>query len=176
MRYAQIRKMDISNGPYVGISLFVQGCGFHCLMCFNSETWDFNGGKEWTPEIEEDFVSLAGKPQYKRISILGGEPLAPENVEGVLHLLRKIRATYGEEKQIWMHTGYYWKEIFYSYIDKYDVENENRKEVVKLCDYIVDGRFVYELKDFNYQYAGSTNQTVINVKERLQREGLSEDN
>ena len=61
MRYSLIREMDVSNGWGVGISLFVQGCHFHCKGCFNQDTWDFNGGKEWTPEIEKKFIELANK-------------------------------------------------------------------------------------------------------------------
>lgn len=76
MRYAQIRKMDISNGIGVGVSLFVQGCPFHCKDCFNPETWDFNGGKEWTDETLVAFLKYTNKPYVRRVSFLGGEPLA----------------------------------------------------------------------------------------------------
>lgn len=106
MRYAQIRKMDISNGEGIGISLFVQGCHFHCKNCFNQETWDFKGGKEWTPAVEEGFIKLAGKPYIKRISILGGEPLADENVKAVYDLIVHLREIYGDSKEIWLYTGY----------------------------------------------------------------------
>lgn len=170
MKYASIRKLDISNGVGIGVSLFVQGCHFHCKDCFNQETWDFGDGKEWTEEIEEEFIDLANKDYISRISLLGGEPLAPENVKGVLNLLKKIRNRYGNTKSIWIHTGYYWDEIFYNPIDKFDITNEDRKEIVKMCDYIVDGRFITELKDFNYMWAGSTNQTFINVKDRIKQE------
>ena len=88
MRYSQIREMDISNGEGIGVSLFVQGCHFHCKGCFNQETWDFNGGKQWTKETKNKFVELAGKPYVKRISILGGEPLADENITEVYFLLQ----------------------------------------------------------------------------------------
>lgn len=94
MRYAQIRSMDISNGEGVGVSLFVQGCPFHCKNCFNSETWDFNGGKEWTEETKNKFMELIDRPYIKRISILGGEPLAEQNLDGVLSLIKEIREKY----------------------------------------------------------------------------------
>ena len=76
MRYASIRELDISNGEGVGVALFVQGCHFHCYNCFNPDTWDFNGGKEWTQDTEDKLIELANKPYIKRLSILGGEPLA----------------------------------------------------------------------------------------------------
>ena len=89
MRYAQIRKLDVSNGAGVGISLFVQGCHFHCFNCFNQETWNFVGGKEWTPDIEKRFLELARRTYIKRVSILGGEPSAVENVNTVIDICKK---------------------------------------------------------------------------------------
>lgn len=94
MRYAQIRSMDISNGEGVGISLFVQGCDRHCFNCFNSETWNFNGGKAWTEETKNKFIELIDRPYIRRISILGGEPLAEQNLDGVLSLIKEIREKY----------------------------------------------------------------------------------
>ena len=84
IRYAQIRNLDLSNGEGIGVALFVQGCRFRCPNCFNSETWDFNGGKEWTTETRDRFIELTSRPYIKRISILGGEPLAEENLDDVL--------------------------------------------------------------------------------------------
>ena len=100
MRYAQIRNMDISNGENIGVSLFVQGCRFKCKNCFNKETWDFSGGKEWTKEIESKFFELIDRPYIKRISILGGEPLADENAEEVLNLIKEIKGRF-PTKDIW---------------------------------------------------------------------------
>ena len=94
MRYAQIRSMDVSNGEGVGVSLFVQGCTFHCKNCFNSETWDFNGGKEWTEETKEKLIGLIARPYIKRVSILGGEPLAKQNLDDVLKLIKEIRISF----------------------------------------------------------------------------------
>ena len=100
MRYAQVRSMDISNGEGIGVSLFVQGCPFnpHCTNCFNSETWDFNGGKEWTTEVKEKFLELIDRPYIKRVSILGGEPLADENLDDVLDLVTEINKRYNFQK------------------------------------------------------------------------------
>ena len=90
--------MDISNGEGVGVALFVQGCHFHCHNCFNTETWDFNGGKEWTQEVKEKFLELIDKPYIKRVSILGGEPLADENLDDVLDLVTEINKRYNFQK------------------------------------------------------------------------------
>ena len=133
--------MDISNGEGVGIALFVQGCRFKCHNCFNSETWDFNGGKEWTSEVKEKFLELIDKPYIKRVSILGGEPLADENLDGVLDLVTEINKRYNFQKvdsanpckmgiseventnrirlslpnkTIWIYSGYSWNDIWCS--------------------------------------------------------------
>ena len=139
MRYAQIRSMDISNGEGVGVSLFVQRCDRHCFNCFNSETWDFNGGKEWTEKTKNKFMELIDRPYIRRISILGGEPLAEQNLDDVLSLIKEIREKYPisqnpnsenigksrvledenskeirislPEKTIWLYTGFRWNYI-----------------------------------------------------------------
>ena len=139
MRYASIRSMDISNGEGVGISLFVQGCPFHCPNCFNSETWDFYSGREWTKEVKTDFIKLASRPYIKRISLLGGEPLAEQNLNGILDLVLELKKQKNDiqdivcdtdtehnilgnksneirlssqQKQIWLYSGYQWEHIF----------------------------------------------------------------
>lgn len=168
MRYARIRKMDVSNGEGVGISLFVQGCHFHCKGCFNQETWDFNGGKEWTPEVEEQFIQLANKPYIKRISILGGEPLADENVRDVYYLITQLKSRY-PEKKIWLYTGYEWEKIVE---ESHTIRVENgdylsnlyRYGAIVFADIVVDGKFQLDKQDLyndNIVFAGSTNQRVI---------------
>lgn len=170
IRYASLRTMDISNGEGVGIALFVQGCHFHCYNCFNQETWEFNGGKEWTEEIEQKFISFADKPYIKRISLLGGEPLAAENLDALIHLLNQIRILFGKNKKIWLFSGYIWDKIF-PHVLRIDLAQEEikRQEVVKLCDVLVDGQFVDELKDLTLKWRGSSNQRVIDVQQSLEK-------
>ena len=147
MRYASIRELDISNGEGVGVSLFVQGCHFHCKGCFNSETWNFNGGNEWTEEIEKQFLQLIDRPYIKRISILGGEPLANENINDVIKLVKKCKLLF-PDKKIWLWSG----NDFLSYISSLDIIN--------YVDYIIDGKYINELKDFNLLFRGSSNQHI----------------
>ena len=147
--------MDISNGEGVGVALFVQGCHFHCHNCFNTETWDFNGGKEWTPDVKEKFLELIDRPYIKRVSILGGEPLADENLDGVLDLVTEINKRYNfqkvdsanpvksrvseaknadkirllsSHKNIWLYTGY-------KLIIDYSESKRQRKTVFTLLPY-----------------------------------------
>ena len=167
MRYSSIRKMDISNGEGIGISLFVQGCHFHCKGCFNPETWDFNGGKEWTNDIEAKFLQLADKPYIKRISILGGEPLAGKNIEGVYALLREIRFKFGDEKVIWLYTGYKWETCYQDIL--------YRRNILRLVDVLVDGQFEIDKQDlYNKKivFAGSTNQRIIYSRKSIEQNKL----
>lgn len=172
MRYAQIREMDISNGSGIGIALFVQGCHFHCPGCFNQETWDFNGGKEWNGKIEEKFISLADKPYIKRISLLGGEPLADENINSIWELLNKIRLKYGDTKKIWLYSGYTWEKIINipEYVNPMTFNQHLRRNIVSNCDILVDGSFDITKQDLfnkNIVWAGSTNQRVIDIQNSL---------
>lgn len=168
MRYASIRSMDISNGEGVGVSLFVQGCHFHCKNCFNQDTWDFSGGKEWNREIEGEFMKLVNRPYIKRVSLLGGEPLADENVLDIMRLINRIK-TECPDKKIWCYTGYTWEQIFpivNPYLNLTQAEM-TRQNAVKNCDILVDGRFVEEEKDLSLEFRGSKNQRIIDVKERI---------
>lgn len=161
-RYALIREMDISNGEGVGVSLFVQGCHFHCPGCFNQETWDFNGGKEWTEEIENKFFELIDKPYIKRVSILGGEPLANENRYKVFLLCQKIKNKFSDKK-IWIYSGYTYEEI---------IQSRERSKPLLYADVLVDGQFRLDLQDINNKqinFAGSINQRIIDVQESLQQ-------
>ena len=175
MRYASMRSLDISNGENVGVSLFVQGCHFHCYNCFNSDAWDFNGGKKWTEETENRFMELINRPYIKRVSILGGEPLADENVEVIYGLLRRIKNNF-PTKKIWVYTGYTYEEITadHSFItnegssvqSKFDAY---RSAILSVCDVLVDGRFIDKLKDPSLAFRGSSNQRVIDVSETIKK-------
>ena len=169
MRYAQIRSMDISNGEGVGVSLFVQGCDRHCFNCFNSETWDFNGGKEWTEETKNKFIKLIDKPYINRISVLGGEPLAEQNLDEVLSLIKEIRISF-PEKTIWLYTGYEWNQIMSPATTddlKSTIIAEQRKEIISNVDVLVDGEYIDEQKDLTLKWRGSKNQNCIDVKQSL---------
>ena len=173
MRYAQIRSMDISNGEGVGVSLFVQGCPFHCKNCFNSETWDFNGGKEWTEKTKNKFMELIDRPYIKRVSFLGGECLADQNLDVVLDLIKEISISF-PEKTIWLYTGFTWEDIMYrrmphppKYTQADFLQWNKRKEIISLCNVVVDGEYIDEQHNLSKKWAGSYNQRVISVQESL---------
>ena len=156
MRYAQIRKTHISNGPGIRISIFVQGCSFHCKNCFNSETWDFDGGKEFTNKELEYLLTLGENTHTKGLSILGGEPLHPNNVDTVIEICKAYKEKF-PDKTIWLWTGFTYENL-----------NDKQKEVLKYLNVLVDGQFVDELKDFRLKYCGSSNQRVIDVNKTLE--------
>lgn len=164
-----MRNLDISNGEGVGVSLFVQGCPFHCFGCFNSDTWDFNGGKEWTEKTKDKFIKLINRPYIKRISFLGGECLAEQNLDEILSLIKQIRISF-PEKIIWLYTGYSYSEIFRgqsSCLSQEGLNNFKRREIIKLCNIVVDGEYIDEQKDLTLRWRGSKNQRVIDVKQSL---------
>ena len=170
--------MDISNGEGVGVALFVQGCHFHCTNCFNPDTWDFSGGKEWTPEVEDKLIELANKPYIKRLSILGGEPLADENLDGVLHLVNRFRLSF-PNKTIWLYSGYKWKECQpfseegllkgSNFAPKLQKILQKRYEIISKCDVMVDGRYVDSQRNPSKKWAGSDNQRVIDIRKSLEQ-------
>lgn len=156
--------MDISNGEGIGVALFTQGCHFRCKGCFNSETWDFDKGKEWTKSDEENFFELLSKPYITRASILGGEPLCDENVGAILGIIRKIRHRF-PDKSIWLYTGYTLEEIFSKPTSAF---NALRQACVVNSDYVISGRFDISRQDLYgklIKWAGSTNQRVTKVSD-----------
>ena len=154
MRYASIRDLDISNGNDIGVTLFTQGCHFHCKNCFNKSTWDFDGGKEFTKETCDKFMKLVNRPFIKRVSILGGEPLTKENVDDVCNILKQIK-----NKTIWVYTGYTFEEL----LEAMKIDTSLR-DFLNNIDVLVDGKYVEELSVPSPQWCGSSNQIVYRLK------------
>ena len=154
MKYNKIRKMDISNGPGVRVSIFFQGCSFHCENCFNQETWDFLGGHDFGEEQINEIIKLAEPDYISGLSILGGEPMHPKNILGTTELVKKFRKNY-PKKSIWAWSGFLYEDYL------------KDKEVLKYLDVIVDGQFKNDLRNPNLKWRGSSNQRVIDVKKSL---------
>jgi len=171
MRYAKIRKTDISNGPGIRVSIFVQGCSFHCKGCFNQDTWDFNGGKEFTDEIFDKLIDLCKGEHIQGLSILGGEPLHENNVDTVLEIVKRFRKEC-PGKDIWLWTGFEVDALFDDLILKYE-DVRNYLELIKNLDVVVDGQFEIDKANPNLKYKGSANQRVIDVKKTLQNQEIT---
>ena len=159
MRDNKIRKMDISNGPGVRVSIFMQGCTFNCKNCFNPETHDFNGGKEFTQDTIERILELCSYDYIVGLSILGGEPMHPKNIEGTKSLAKAFKEKF-PDKTIWTWTGFL--------MDR-DLMD---KEVLKYIDVLVDGQFETELSNPTLKYKGSENQRVIDVQMSLKKKKI----
>ncbi len=165
MNYAKIRKCDVANGPGVRVSLFVSGCNHHCKNCFNPEAWNFNYGEEFTKK-EEDQIIEDLKPDYiTGLSLLGGEPFEQKNQEGLAPLVSKVKQEY-PDKKIWCYTGFTFDEQILGKMVN-EEHRETTKQMLENIDYIVDGKFVNELKDPKLQFRGSSNQRIIDVKKSL---------
>lgn len=158
MRYNRIRKLDISNGPGVRVSIFFQGCPFHCKNCFNPETWDFNGGHEFTDETIEHIINLCSPSHITGLSILGGEPMHPKNIDGTIKLCKTFKEKF-KEKNIWCWTGY-------------TFENIINKEIFNYIDVLIDGQFDENKFDSNLKWRGSANQRVIDIAKTLKNKKI----
>ncbi len=166
MKYAQLRAMDVANGEGIRVSLFASGCTHNCKGCFNKEYQNFNYGNEMTFAVVDELISLLKKPQYKGLTLLGGEPF--QNLE-LVEYIKPIRAYIDEynagllhqkstKKDIWMYSGYTFEQI---------VEDEKKLELLKLADVLIDGLFEEKLLNLKLKFRGSSNQRVLDVKKSL---------
>ena len=157
MRYAKIRKYDISNAPGICTTLFVSGCTHNCEGCFNKEQQDFTYGNDFTKEIEDEFIEYSKSKQVKAVNILGGEPMQQLMDDTLLKLLKRIKLEVN--KPIWLWSGYTFEEI---------VNNPKRAEILREVDVLIDGKFEADKRDLMLKYKGSSNQRVIDVKKSIE--------
>ena len=162
MNYASIKKFDIANGLGVRVSLFVSGCTHHCKNCFNAIAWDFHYGNPFTIEVEDEIIKSLKQSMITGLTLLGGEPMEPQNQEGLISFLRRVKKEV-PEKDIWCYTGYTLEKD----IIKGKAHTAVTDEMLSYIDVIVDGKFIEELKDITLKFRGSSNQSVIDLKKTL---------
>ena len=163
MNYADIKQFDVANGTGVRVSVFVSGCTHHCKGCFNPDTWDFGYGKPFTDVEIEHIIDSCKEDYIAGLSLLGGEPMEYVNQQGLLPLLRKVKARF-PEKNIWCYTGYdFEKDILGRMAEQW----EETKEMLSYIDVLVDGEFKEALKSPSLQFKGSSNQRIIEVQPSL---------
>ena len=163
MNYGEIKNFDIANGEGVRVSLFVSGCTHHCKNCFNKDTWAFDYGEPFTKETEDKIIKELTPDYISGLSLLGGEPFEPSNQEGLIELLRRVKAEL-PDKNIWCYTGYLFdKEL----LGSSRARCEYTDEMLSYIDVLVDGEFVQELYSITLQFRGSSNQRIIDVKKSL---------
>lgn len=161
MNYADIRPIDVANGPGVRVSVFVSGCTHHCKECFNPETWDFGYGKPFGEEEIQEILNDLSKPYIHGLSILGGEPFEPQNQGAVLELVRRVREEF-PEKDIWCYSGYLFENLVAGQVGAHS------RTLLGLLDVLVDGPFVLEQKELSLRFRGSANQRLIDVPASLE--------
>ena len=160
MYYSAIKKTDIANGTGVRVTLFVSGCRRHCKGCFNPETWSFTNGQPYTAETEREILAALAPSYVNGLTLLGGEPMEPENQPVVLHLVRLVRQTM-PEKDIWCYTGCVLEtDLLADSPYRCDATDALLREI----DVLVDGPFVEEQKSLQLAFRGSANQRILRKK------------
>ena len=154
MNIASLQLLSIENGPGARISLFVSGCRRHCPGCHNEQAWDFNYGRKYDEKDKEYIIDALKKEQWAGLSILGGEPMEPENEPELIELCKAIRKECPPEKTIILYSGYTYQEI-------------KDRELLKWVDFLIDGPYIEELRDITLEYRGSSNQNIIFFPRKL---------
>ena len=168
MYYGNIKKNDIANGKGVRVTLFVSGCTNHCKNCFQPETWNFDYGKPYTKETEDEVIDALKPSHISGLTLLGGEPFEPENQVVLVNLLREIKETY-PKKDIWCYSGYdFEKDMLTGNLGPWEIT----EEMLSYIDVLVDGEFKLELKNPNLRFRGSENQRGILVQKSLKADGI----
>lgn len=154
MRYGQMRQYDIANGSGIRSTIFVTGCRRACPECFNEEYQNFQAGSLWTEKETQQMIQWLRDPNVEGLTLLGGEPM--ENAEGLAGVVRAVKAEIS--KSVWVYSGYLWEEI---------LRDPLKKNLLELCDVLVDGPFINALRDPKLQFRGSSNQRVIDIAKSL---------
>ena len=158
MNYGTIKFCDIANGIGIRTVLFVSGCTHHCKGCFQPETWDFAYGQPYTKETEQTILDSLSPSYIHGLTLLGGEPMEPDNQRVLLPLLRRLKAEY-PRKTVWCYSGYTYEEL--TGISR--ARCETTDEMLSLIDVLVDGEFVLEQKNISLRFRGSENQRLIDL-------------
>ena len=162
MYYADIRPIDVANGPGIRVSVFVSGCTHGCPECFNPEAWDFSYGTPFTEQAIEAVLKALEKPYIKGLSLLGGEPFHPNNQAAVLELVQRVRARF-PQKDIWCYTGYLFEDLVALRVGAYSLA------LLEQLDVLVDGPFVADQKNLSLRFRGSENQRILEIPPSLER-------
>ena len=166
MNYASIRTCDIANGEGVRVSLFVSGCTHRCPGCFNREAQDFAYGQPFTRAVEDSILDALAPSHIAGLTLLGGEPMEPENQRALAPFLRRFRDRFGAAKTLWIYTGCVLDLKTRRFTEPaYNVAETD--EILALTDVLVDGPFVEALKDISLKFRGSSNQRILALSREI---------
>ena len=161
MHYGALKKFDIANGEGIRTSLFVSGCRNRCKNCFQPETWDFNYGAPFDEGTKKEIYDSMRSASVRGITILGGEPMEPENQREILPFLREFREKF-PDKTVWLFTGNLYEELT-GVLGEHPKCLDITAELLSLVDILVDGRFEEENKRLGLRFRGSSNQRIIDL-------------
>ena len=164
MYYSVIKPVDIADGVGVRVTLFVSGCTHHCKGCFQPQTWAFDYGQPYTQQTEDEILSLLQPPYIRGLTLLGGEPMEPDNQRALLHLLQRVR-TELPQKDVWCYSGYTLEQLTGQSRARCEVTDE----LLTMIDVLVDGEFVEEKRNISLKFRGSENQRLIDLPATLKR-------
>ena len=179
MNYAAIKKSDIANGEGIRTTLFVSGCRNRCKNCFQPETWDFNYGKPFTPDVAEEIFKSFENPVVRGLTLLGGEPMEPENQKALLPFLEEFKSRF-PNKTVWLYTGNLYEELT-GELGEHPKHLDITPQLLALVDILVDGRYIEEEHKLGLRFRGSQNQRIIDMKKTRESgkiviwDGVSED-
>lgn len=170
----------MNNGDGLRVVLWLSGCSHHCYNCQNPQTWNPNSGIPFDESAKQEIFNELSKDYISGITFSGGDPLHENNLDEVLNLVHEIRISY-PNKTIWLYTGFTWdsimnykstnkfteKDVLFNFHIKKDLEMIQRKNIIKLCDVLVDGEYIEKQRDLSLKFRGSKNQRVIDVKQSL---------
>lgn len=154
MKYSDYKPFQFVDGEGVRCSIYLSGCLFACKECFNESIQNFNAGKPYTMELEDKIIEDLGNSYVQGLTLLGGEPFL--NTQVAIQLAERVRKEFGNEKDIWVYSGYTYEQLLRS--------SEDKKKLLSLCDVLVDGPFMIFLKDLSLKFRGSSNQRIIDIK------------
>ena len=163
MNYCGIKDCDIADGPGVRVTLFVSGCRNRCPGCFQPETWDFARGAPFDASAEERLFALLDRPYIRGLTLLGGEPMEPENQRALYPFAQKVRKRF-PRKDLWIYSGYPFERLL---TEGAHPHTEVTLPLLSLGDVLVDGPFVRELKDPLLRFRGSGNQRILDLPASL---------
>ena len=163
MYYSVIKNCDIANGPGVRVVLFVSGCRHHCPGCFQPQTWDFSYGQPFTQDTVDELLRLLQPDYIAGLTLLGGEPMEPENQPALLELVRQVKQAY-PEKNIWCFSGYLYDDLAAGKIG----DGAVTRALLGLVDVLVDGEFILARKKLQLRFRGSENQRLIDLRKTKQ--------
>lgn len=175
MNYIKIDTEDVCNGSGLRVCLWLSSCSHHCYNCQNPQIWNPKSGTSFDEEAKKELFRELEKDYISGLTLTGGDPLHENNLDGVLELVKNIKTTF-KDKNIWIYSGYEFEDIFSKsnivldeFTAKVNNNYEKRKQIISLCDVMVDGKYIDSQRDISLAYRGSKNQRVINIRESLKQ-------